>query len=370
MASLLLVALAAGGCGDDFPQESKLESLRILTVRAEPPEARPGEAVAIDALVFVPPDLAEAGAPRLDWRACFLASMAPEFGGRSEGAGAGGLPPSCFDLEEVLTPQELAERMTGGGELLDLGHTSLDLGSGAMVELVAPLLPSFPAPAAACAELSEAERQDRGERELWVAGLRLTVSLRLSAGGSSIFANKRLVLRPDLLALPEQAQGMPFRTPRLCREPGGNGEDGEVAWPCARNENPLAPALEAPNGEWSGEGPVIVAPGQKVKLRTLLPEPAEQQPYLGLVTCGLQVADPELQRTGGEYERIEGRYYAWYSDGGELLAAETAIGREVGDRETTWVAPETPGESYVLHVVVRDGRGGTAWATHELKVAD
>jgi len=189
------------------------------------------------------------------------------------------------------------------------------------------------------------------------------VSLRVTAGGATEVANKRVILRPAAEAIPEDQQGRPFRTPRLCEDVA---EAGRL---CAANANPAPPRLETPNGEWPGRGPITVAPGDKVKLRPLEPEAGDRQAYVALHNCWEVIDDPGLLETGGEYEREETRFWAWYADAGSLLPTDTALGDEPATRDAAWEAPREPG-SYTLWVVERDGRGGVAWQDWELRVAE
>lgn len=60
------VAILRAGCDSPFVPESVLASFRTIAVRAEPPEARPGETVVLDALVFDPASRAIS----VTWFAC------------------------------------------------------------------------------------------------------------------------------------------------------------------------------------------------------------------------------------------------------------------------------------------------------------
>lgn len=386
------VAFATAGCGPDFARESELKTLRILALRAEPPEARPGELVQLDALTWVPgvgivaggvaehpvEDDAAVELPRYAWRACFLATdLGSTFGGGDFG-GSGDEPPpaSCFDMAQTMTLEELAAALAPGGgggegsgqvELPDLGQLALDLGEQPVALLPTFPLSPFPGPPSFCFNLPEKQRAEQGGREMWISGLRLMVSLRVSANGETVEANKRVLLRPDAAEIPAEAQGQPFRTPRLC-------QDAAAAQRlCARNLNPPPPGMTTPNGEWSGSGPIRLEPGQQVKLRPDLPvadDLQDQQPYVAMKTCGEQLADERLRAAGGEYERLESRYYAWFSDGGRVVEQVTLLGIEPGDRDSAWAAPdEVSGElQHTLVLVARDGRGGVSWSTFTLLV--
>ncbi len=80
-----LAALAASGCGGgDFEPASRVAKLRVLAVRADPPFARPGEEVRLEALAVDP-----AGRElRWGWSSCF------EPGGASALACLGAAPPA------------------------------------------------------------------------------------------------------------------------------------------------------------------------------------------------------------------------------------------------------------------------------------
>ena len=51
----LLASLALAGCSIDLPPASRIDKLRLLAVRAEPPEVSPGQTSTFDTLVAFPP---------------------------------------------------------------------------------------------------------------------------------------------------------------------------------------------------------------------------------------------------------------------------------------------------------------------------
>ncbi|HZS41516.1 MAG TPA: hypothetical protein VFF06_32020 [Polyangia bacterium] len=76
-ARIALLALALHGCSGDLPPVGVVDKLRLLAVRAEPPEPAPGETVALDALIVEPlVQPADGGgganpaAPSAVWLAC------------------------------------------------------------------------------------------------------------------------------------------------------------------------------------------------------------------------------------------------------------------------------------------------------------
>ncbi len=365
---LALAAVLSVGCGEDFAPESELHDLRILAIRSEPPELRPNEVATLDALVWMPPgEAADEGSdeqaheqtPTYEWRVCYLPTadyaevvLTADFAG-------GGLPASCFEVPNSVSLAELLE-----SDDLDLTTTAIDLGSDPTATMVGFDLPAFSAPPSFCSELSEHERLEQGGREMWLGGLRLMVSLRVRWSGQERVANKRIVLRPDPATIPPADQGRPFRTPRLC------SEAGEAERVCAPNANPAPPLLHAPNGEWEGQGPIQARPGQQIKLRAVTPEPDDLQPFVSMKLCGEQVSDPVLAASGGEYERVESRWWYWYVSGGEVALEGAHLSAEIDETESAWKAPKdaAPGERYELYFLAVDGRGGVSWTRYELEI--
>ncbi|MBN1770464.1 MAG: hypothetical protein JXB32_04315 [Deltaproteobacteria bacterium] len=82
----LALLLVAGACSEDLPPQSLVDKFRVLGVRADLPEAAPGETVRVDALLADP--LGEGRAVSYLWAACLLGPAAnpddcmdPEAGG-------------------------------------------------------------------------------------------------------------------------------------------------------------------------------------------------------------------------------------------------------------------------------------------------
>ena len=113
MRRVLALALTASavGCGADLPPASLIEKLRVLAVRAEPPEVAPGQKSMLDVLAVEPPVQQLDGGPPSPLSYVWLACTIPP--GQAEqvpcgvsaanllpGAGTGGpttLPPFCAD---------------------------------------------------------------------------------------------------------------------------------------------------------------------------------------------------------------------------------------------------------------------------------
>ncbi len=76
MRRLIFAALLVGGCSSDLPAASFIDKLRVLAVRAEPPEVAPGETTKLDLLAVEPlvPSV-DGGVPQpltAVWLACAL----------------------------------------------------------------------------------------------------------------------------------------------------------------------------------------------------------------------------------------------------------------------------------------------------------
>lgn len=54
LAPLPLLAALAGGCGEGFPPENRIEQLRVMAIRSEPVAPAPGETTTLSALVYTP----------------------------------------------------------------------------------------------------------------------------------------------------------------------------------------------------------------------------------------------------------------------------------------------------------------------------
>lgn len=68
-ATALCLLCLLSGCVEDFAPASQIKDLRILAIKAEPPEARPGETVRLSTLVVDPSG--EVLPPVLAWLVCF-----------------------------------------------------------------------------------------------------------------------------------------------------------------------------------------------------------------------------------------------------------------------------------------------------------
>jgi hypothetical protein len=170
---LLLFAVAASSCSPPFDPLSKLDSLRVLAMRADPPEVRPGGATLITALLHEPLGL---GTAQRRWRACLLETpFTRGLGGAGGGAEQipseqGPPPASCFDVEQGIDLEDLPDG----------------------VPVIIPQLPEdVEIPPQFAGFITEEELRTLGV----LTGLYFTVSLEVGDGNEIIRANKRIVVK-------------------------------------------------------------------------------------------------------------------------------------------------------------------------------
>jgi hypothetical protein len=137
----LALTLVAAGCSADLPPSDRVDKLRLLAVRAEPPEVQPGQASALDTLTVYPGGF-DGGGPQVSflWLACLEAvgAQAPTACGVSAqgngGAGTfdadGGAPPDC------AAQPDAALCLIGAGETARYTPTAAALGGGAVGEVI------------------------------------------------------------------------------------------------------------------------------------------------------------------------------------------------------------------------------------------
>lgn len=137
----MLAVLAATGCEQDVPDRTKVDQLRILGVRAEPPEAAPGGTVTLDALVVDP---VEQRPITLTWAFCTpdpsegVSSCTDEANIQPLGAGTSATVTIAGDALAGLPP-EVQERgidayvvlIAEAGEASELAYKKLRLSTSA-----------------------------------------------------------------------------------------------------------------------------------------------------------------------------------------------------------------------------------------------
>lgn len=305
--ALALTGLLAGaGCGDEFRTAGQLnENPQILAIDSEPPDVPPGAEVELEALVHWPD-----GAPTLVWLVCI-----PEVGDTistclanafSQG---GGQPPRC--------DQNPGARFCLGG----IGPT---------LRYRVPL-DAFP---------------DDGEPHTFFVNLLATDSLDGFEACGALLAGEAPPSDNCLLAI---KRVVVF--------------DGET-----HNENPAIEHLTL-RGSPLGSGEVVLDPAASG---------TDLEDYR--VMIGVQV-DPasvdELRPAEGDAPTEVNLVASWFADCGKMREEKVFVPCAAGDPEagtgpTCEVAevrwrPRQSG-TCLLHVVVRDGNGGTTWRTQEFRI--
>jgi hypothetical protein len=102
-AAVIALAMAAGGCSEDFAPFTRLTSLRVLGLQADPPTPTTGETATLKALVYMPPGTAT---PSYHWSWCPF-------------------PGSANDGYPCLIDEQMLADLPGGA-----GVPSFDLGTG------------------------------------------------------------------------------------------------------------------------------------------------------------------------------------------------------------------------------------------------
>lgn len=261
--ALLGLALCVAGCAPPLPDRAVVDDLRVLGVRAEPPEAAPGATVTFDALVADPKG--EGRALSWVWAIC--------------NPGDGGVG-SCGDPANVLA-----------------------LGTG--------MTATWTVPGDALAGL---------DPQSALAGLDFYVVLGVEVADFE---------DPSV----ETPHDVAFKRVRISI----NG---------APNENPVLTDFTV--GGLSAPGaPIVVAPETEVEL-VARPSSGSQEAYF---------------QPGGE-QAIEEARYTWLVTSGSVGDA-VSFGETDGVGRTRWRLPEGE-ESATVWVVLRDGRGGTSWASQQV----
>lgn len=359
-----VMALAA--CGPDFAPSYLLTKERVLAVRAEPPEAEPGQSVVLTALVAGPAGVvSDDAAGALQWWRC------------SEG-GNGGDGEGAASTEAHGCGAETQRRMLGSGSAVVTSWTS--------AEVPAPSLDAE----AGFAIMTDQPLEDALLHALSGYGHVVGATLRDNEGGV-VDSIKRVVL-------------FPFDQPISALDPRLAALDVRVddAGTLRRNENPRLEGVEVHEG--SVDGPLVeqLQAGQSYWLRPLY-DAASLQKYrvLTLQTEGLVLDDPvSLDELTGEQlvaqlgadARCEVPAFSWYVTAG-VLQSEVSVDEQVllgsfaargiecpplasapRRPEVQFTAPSSsPSDAaIVVHgfVVMRDGRGGTDFFAFDLPVAE
>jgi hypothetical protein len=324
---------------------SRVDTARVIAVRAEPAEAQPGRPVAYTALYAdATGELAEAP---IDWAYCLLRKPLSELGPVNRG---------CFVAtdDDALSP--LGAGLTAMGTLPRDGCRLFG--------------PTPPPP-------RDGEPVGRPVDPDATGGFYQPVRLRVrdDAGAETYTLFEHRITCGAAGTTQEQALELTRRS--------------------RPNANPVvAPLLVARGSEVrtldgdDAAAPLVVAPGETLRLGTAWPD----CPEVGVCGDGICSADEDRARCladcrtpagcGGAEHYVafdpvrrevvlqrESIRVAWLATGG--VFAEERTGREPDDTrrdsENAWTAPDTSGD-VTLWVVLRDDRGGTAWQRHRVRV--
>ncbi len=352
--ALLLATLATTssvGCGPEFDPAYLVTNERVLAIRADPPEALPGEPVTLTPLVVGPNGVLDAASDyTADWWRC------PD----EEGDGLG-------DEARCSSPD-----------------VRVELGAGVpLTDTIDPALFPLPDP--------DAPEDETDEKLVGaVLGYWRNYGVTMSAvSGRSVDAFKRVVVFAAPVPLGQI-------DPRLEDLDVRVNDEGELE----RNVNPLLSGVSVRKDDPDGGSVATLEPGGTYWLRPVY-DARELQAYssLKIDLAGLalddpstlqQLSDEELLQRFTKVRRCEIPVFSWFVTGGKLrretTVDERVVAGEFAERgapcpavegeprrpEVRFSAPEGDDipASGIVHgwLVMRDGRGGTAYTSFDLAI--
>jgi hypothetical protein len=347
-------ALALAACAPEFDPASEVQGLRVLALRAEPPEiAPPGDPEALHtavltSLVLRPEWVTTSARPvTILYLACtpvpgdptpspcvMLASLRDPTAALAEGAQAScdpdpeppsttRPPPVSFAGAEVCDRSGCGPAALPGGGALPPPALALPEGYG---ELFAALPPGAP------------ERALGVEAQVLAFAVDATPE-RLAEGAdpacplAAVGANLQAAWRVEEHVL--AVKRVQIRGPSA---------------PAASDENPTAPRIRARDGELDPIPATTTIAGGAIPLVPLAAPESDLQAYTELDVEGIPIAAAR-----------EELVYSWFSTAGELEELHTR-----GAEPEEWRVGTTRA---LVAVVVRDDRGGVAWAVHEVELS-
>jgi hypothetical protein len=302
----VLVALAVVACGSEFDPGSRVTTLRLLAVHADHPFAAPGETVALDALAFDP----YGGTPPVTWAwsTCVNPAVASATG--------------CLE--------KLAQDAAGGAPLVrSMGIDQKTFSFTVPVDAIS----SLPREAAAGAHLGVITVACPGR-----------LGLRAPDSGALPFVCSDATSGRDL-ALDEYVIGVKRIFVRTAD----------------RNQNPIIDRVTWDGDEWAEADVKQVSPCETTGNDFADCEGADQHAVAAVAAS--ESYEAGIDEYGTPFtEQLIAQYYA--TEG--IFENDTRIAR---DPATHWVARTVAsGRTLSLFFVVRDNRGGVAWATRSVSV--
>ncbi len=322
----------APGCNAAEPKNPTLvQELRVLAVKAEPPEVGPGDSVELEVLAVDP----EGRDITIEWWACVQPE--PGFGLFGAGPAAGASGSKGYAV--------LEDRTCADPDAL-LGH-ALGTGTSATLEVPDDLFDDDGLWAQALGLPEDLPLPDGAiDFLLAVAGVNMTVFVRASVEGEVEEAIKRVNVS-------------------LSGDPNENPADVAfdlVLIPDGVDELPEPADATPPTGRrcFVGEQdvPAVVSTGDYQITALNVPDPPPTYPVL----VGGETGDDIL----GITEIEEDLFYSFFTTAGDL--GEEVI-KSARERAVTWhIGAEDSQEPIAFWVVIRDGRGGTEWCASEVAV--
>ncbi len=349
--ALLLAALALAACSPDFDPASKIDKLRVLAVKAEPPEIAPGASAKLETLV-VRADFASdpTRTTTLVYLACLpapgdlvptpcvaLASLADPTAALAAAAEAscsappaqGSVPPVAFAGAEECGPKGAA-------------CTPVQLaGTPLPPALAVPASYGFDAPPPTGS--AEQLRQDR------ILGVQAVVLVfALEATADEIFAGatgpcplaSAAASFSSLWSSPEREHVLSVKRV-LIRGPEA---------PDAPNLNPSFDGISAGGADLAAASATSL-PARDVDLAPIGVEASLVQPYTELDAAGAPIQT-----------KTEEWVYSWFSTAGEMEDLHT----RAPDPLERWKLTSSDAAPALVAAVVRDLRGGVAWQVREV----
>lgn len=334
---LLALTLPTAACLEDLPSPSLIDDLRVLAIRAEPPEVEPGDTVALESLVVDP-----RGRPiRYAWYACIVVDQGQGFfGGSNETATSGG-------DGTPLTTDPYGGSCQRRFEAGDRFARALGSAPSATLEIPADLFDDDEALKIAYSLPEDLEIPTAVKSGfLGIAGVNYTVSLVAEVDGRTIETQKRVnVSLPSSLA-----------------DNDPNLNPSELAFHVADDEGPPATAPTTaevpPAGRCFIAGAPPLVAGRRYRLTPVnIPDP---QPKYAVLLAGTTTDEVfEIQTVE------ETTFYSWFSTRGSL---KKPISKAPGEPVNTWSFGDDAAGPADFWVVVRDGRGGVAWCHEPLTI--
>lgn len=330
---LLALALftSTSACLEELPEPWLIDDLRVLAVRAEPPEVEPGTSVLLDALIVDPK-----GRPlTLTWYACIAPDLGTGFfSGGSETSTSGGngtgLSQDPYG-DSCILRYEAGERWA-----VKLGNAPT-----ATLEVPADLFDTQDALKVAYG-LSEdlVIPEDVESFFLGIAGINYRVTLVVEYGGGRVETQKRVNIALDL----GLSNNLPNTNP-----------DAPVLHVADRDldvEVPTSVPLPAEGRCFSTPTPLLSGKSYQVSPTNL----ADPQPnYLVLLAGGSADAAFEV------VENQEVTFFSFFTTRGTLDKQDS---KSSGEPHNDWSFDSDTEGPADFWVVARDGRGGISWC-HE-----